>query len=99
MDRRKLYIDSRYRASGSPSNFEYELPETVELPKNTRAFITEFTSVNNWDTISQSNNQMYVVEELDIATQVPRVLTITQNPYDTDRLRAAIEGQLHNSSN
>ena len=29
-----LYIDSRYRASGTPSNFEYELPETVELPKD-----------------------------------------------------------------
>ena len=40
------------------ANLEYELPETVELPKNTRAFITEFTGVNAWDTVSSSNNQL-----------------------------------------
>ena len=82
MDRlsvRKIYIDSRYRASGSPANFEYELPQTVELPKNTRAFITEFTGVNAWDTVSSSNNQLYVVEETNIATHICRALTIKEN--------------------
>ena len=83
---------------GSPSNFEYELPETVELPKNTRAFITKFTGVNAWDTVSSSNNQLYVLEELDIATHVTRVLTIKENPYDTDGLRTAIEAALNDST-
>ena len=83
MDRlsvRKLYIDSRYRATGTASNFEYELPETIELPKNTRAFITEFTGVNGWDTVNPTNNKLYVVEELDIATHVCRIVTLPANP-------------------
>ena len=49
MDRlcvRKLYVDNRDRATGTPSNFEYELPGTIEIPRNTRAYITEFMGVN-----------------------------------------------------
>ena len=101
MDRlsvRKLYIDSRYRATGTASNFEYELPETIELPKNTRAFITEFTGVNGWDTVNPTNNKLYVVEELNIATHFCRTLALTPNPYDTDGLRTEIEAQLNSSS-
>ena len=53
--------------------------------------------MNAWDTVSSSNNQLHVVEELDIATQFTGVLTIKKNPYDTDGLRAAIEGQLNSA--
>ena len=83
MDRlsvRKLYIDSRYRATGTASNFEYELPETIELPKNTKAFITEFMGVNGWDTVNPTNNKLYIVEELNIATHVCRIVTLDANP-------------------
>ena len=99
MDRlsvRKLYIDSRYRASGTASNFEYELPETVELPKNTRAFITEFTGVNGWDTVNSSNNQVYLLEQWGVQW-ANRIVTIPENPYDTDGLRAMLESRLNDS--
>ena len=72
MDRlgvRKLYIDSCYRVSGGSSNFECELHETVELPENTRAFVTEFTRLNGWNTAYSSNNQLYIVEELNISSR------------------------------
>ena len=99
MDRlsvRKLYIDSRYRASGTASNFEYELPETVELPKNTRAFITEFTGVNGWDTVNLTNNNFYLIEQQSNSTiWRARVLTIPENAYDTDSLRSTLEGLLN----
>ena len=82
MDRlsvQKLYIDSRYRASGTASNFEYELPEKVELPKNTRAFITEFTGVNGWDTVNLTNNNFYLIEQQSNSTiWKARVLTSTE---------------------
>ena len=99
MDRlsvRKLYIDSRYRASGTASNFEYELPQTVELPKNTRAFITEFTGVNGWDTVNSSNNQVYLLEQWGVQW-ANRIVTIPENPYDTDGLRAVLESRLNDS--
>ena len=34
---RKVFIDCRYLVSGDSSNVEYELPEVLELPKDTIA--------------------------------------------------------------
>ena len=60
---RKVYIDSRYLVSGDSSNFEYELPEVLELPKDTVAFVTEFSTVASWDTVAVNrNDRMYVIE-------------------------------------
>ncbi len=63
---RKVFIDSRYLVSGDSSNFEYELPEVLELPKDTVAFVTEFSSVASWDTVAAGrNDRMYVIETSD----------------------------------
>ena len=42
---RKLYIDSRFLRAGTPSSFDFELQEILELPRDTVAYITEFTAV------------------------------------------------------
>ena len=34
---RKLYIDSRFLKAGTPSSFDFELPEILELPRDTVA--------------------------------------------------------------
>ena len=53
---RKLYVDSRFAAAGgTSSSFDFELPEIVELPRDTVAYITEFTGVCAWDTVNPSN--------------------------------------------
>ena len=62
---RKLFVDSRFLALGDSSSFEYELPEVLELPKDTVAFVAEFTTVVSWDTVSASrNNKLYVIEQV-----------------------------------
>jgi hypothetical protein len=53
---RKIFIDSRFLVSGDSSSFEYELPEVVELPADTVAFVTEFTCVASWDTVSTNRD-------------------------------------------
>ena len=92
---RKLYIDSRYLSSGNTSNFEYELPEIVNLPKETAAYITEFTCVNGWDTISGSNNQLYIVERNSSNITRARVETLNSGSYDSESLRLEIESKLN----
>jgi hypothetical protein len=59
---RKLFVDSRFAVSGDSSSFSYELPEVVELPHDAVCFVTEFTAVCSWDTVSPNNNRFYVVE-------------------------------------
>ncbi len=59
---RKLFVDSRFAVEGDSSSCSYKLPEVVELPHDAVAFVTEFTSVASWDTVSLNNQCLYVVE-------------------------------------
>ena len=91
---RKLFVDSRFAVSGDSSSFEYELPEVVELPPDAVAFVTEFTSVASWDTVSLNNNRLYVVENTG-AIYSARVATIAPGAYDSETLRVAVELSLN----
>lgn len=92
---RKLYIDSRYLSTGDSSSFEYELPETVELPKDTVAYVTEFTCVNGWDTINSSNQHFYIVEGMTPAASKGRRLTLAHKPHDSETLRLDLQSALN----
>ena len=92
---RKLYIDSRFLSSGTTSNFEYELPEVVDLPKQTAAYIIEFTCVNGWDTINSSNSQLYIVERNSSNVTRARVETLNSGSYDSESLRLEVESKLN----
>ena len=92
---RKLFVDSRFLASGDSSSFEYELPEVLELPKDTVAFVTEFTTVASWDTVSASrNNKLYVVENVGSVYNA-RVVTLPSGAYDSETLRVVVENALN----
>ena len=91
---RKLYIDSRFLKSGDPSNFDFELPEIVDLPKDTVAYITEFTAVCGWDTVNDSNYKLYVVEQ-QAGVNKGRIVELTRQPYDSESLRAEVETKLN----
>ena len=94
---RKLYVDSRYLSSGDPSSFEYELPETVELPKDTVAYVTEFTCVNGWDTVNDSNMFFYIAEERSDFTYKGRRIALAHKPHDSETLRSDIQAALNGS--
>ncbi len=87
---RKLFVDSRFAVSGDSSSFEYELPEIVELASDTVAFVTEFTTVCSWDTVSLNNNRLYVVENSG-ALYRARTVMIPTGAYDSETLRSAVE--------
>ena len=92
---RKIFIDSRFLALGNSSSFDYELPEVLELPKDTVAFVTEFTTVASWDTVSASrNNQLYVVENVGSVYHA-RTVTLPSGAYDSETLRVVVENALN----
>jgi hypothetical protein len=91
---RKVFIDSRFAVSGDSSNFQYELPEVVELPNDTVCFCTEMTCVTSWDTVSANNNRMYVVENTGFIYSA-RIATIATGAYDSETLRTAVEMALN----
>ena len=80
---RKIYIDSRFLVSGDSSRIRYELPEVVELPPDTVAFVTEVTTCASWDTVSPDrNDQLYVVEQAS-STFKARAVTVVAGAYDS----------------
>jgi hypothetical protein len=94
---RKVFIDSRYLTSGDSSNFEYELPEVLELPKDCCAFVTEFSTVASWDTVGAGrNDRMYVLETNDNFYNA-RTVMIPTGAYDSESLRVAVENALNGS--
>ena len=91
---RKLDVDSRFLNSGTPSSFDFELPEVLELPRDTVAYITEFTAVCGWDTVNDSNYKLYIVEQYS-GTNKGRIVELTRRPYDSESLRAELVTKLN----
>ena len=50
----KLYIDSRRRVSGSHSEFDYQLPNPIQLTKQSRCFVDAVHLANIFPTIHQA---------------------------------------------
>ena len=53
-----LYIDSRWRASGSPSDFKYELAESLNL-HGARMRVDEVRFTDSFRTIEETNRLLY----------------------------------------
>ena len=45
---RKIYVDSRQRISGTPSEFKCSLVRNVSLPKKCAAFVSDVTIPHAW---------------------------------------------------
>ena len=56
---RTVYIDSRYRISGSASDFKCQLRDTLDLEDGTRCHIDNVRFTDCWPTITLQNRNMY----------------------------------------
>ena len=96
---KKIYIDSRFRKSGSSSNFTVELPQTVELTDNTRCHIHEITIPHTWHSINNNNNNFYFRHQI-IAPATPvgivyRKITVPNGTYTPTELASTLQSMLN----
>jgi hypothetical protein len=91
---RRLYIDSRFRATGSTDDFEMQLTEGIELPANAFCFLSEFTGVVSWETVNESNRNLYVGENVGGASSY-RIVQLPLGAHDSESLRAALQDSLN----
>ena len=57
----KVFIDSAHRISGAPSNFKFELPETLQTDTGVQCYTHEVTLPNSWSSIqSELNNILHL---------------------------------------
>ena len=95
MDAQRLYIDSRDRASGTATDFEYQLVNSIPVAKEFVATIDCVLIPVSWYTITQG--QLYIAEFNGSAFE-KRVVTIPQGYYDALTLSKAVETGLNTDS-
>jgi hypothetical protein len=88
---RKLYIDSRYRSSGSHSDFTYQLAQSIEVPHGMVAIIDMVSVANVFQTIDSTRNKLY----LEIYGAPAQVVTLATGMYNGVTLAAELQAQLN----
>ena len=56
-------VDSRFRKSGTPGSFTFELARAITLPSKCAGFVTDIELVHSWYTIDDHNEFLYFREE------------------------------------
>ena len=88
---RKLYIDSRYRSSGSHSDFVFQLGQSIEVPHGMVAIIDMVSVPNIFQTVDGTRNKIY----LEIFGAPDQVVTLTTGMYNGVTLAAELQAQLN----
>ena len=96
---RKIFISSRDRSAGTSSSWVHQLPQTVNLPRNTICYVTDFACAHSWYTTDSTNQKLYFVERYTgagdaVFTHLTTVVIPSQN-YDATEFAAALQVALN----
>ena len=97
---RKIFLDSRFRDSGTFANFQTTLKTAVVHPK-CRAYIDQIHIPNVFPTIHANNRHLYILESWVTAGNPPvgnfkkRKIPLTEGNYDLASLGAELQTQLN----
>jgi hypothetical protein len=91
---RRLYIDSRFRSSGTTDNFEIELGQGIVLPSTAHCYLAEFTGVVSWHTVNESCRNLYIGEKSGDDTNF-RIVQLPVGAHDSESLRAVLQDSLN----
>ena len=58
---RKLFLDSRFKISGTDSDFTLELPQDVQCTRTSSFFVASCSFANTYGTITDFNNKIYFI--------------------------------------
>ena len=95
---RKIHIDSRFRSTGSHSDFTYETAEPFSCPEGCICYLDNAVIPMSWDSVGEHNRFLYLAER--DRTSLPYVyhvrrLELSKQFYSGVTLRKAIEDQLN----
>ena len=70
---RKIHIDSRFKSSGTHSDFEYTLAEMFDCPEGTICYLDNAVIPMSWNTIDSTNQYLYIAEKVGTTYSVRRL--------------------------
>ena len=94
---RKLYIDSRYKVSGTDVDFLIELPVDVDCSRTSSFFVASCSFANTFQTVTPDNNKFWFFMQQDNgAAYILYVATVTPGYYDPNSFAAALVAAVPN---
>ena len=94
----KLYVDSRKRVSGSHSEFDFQLPIPIQVPKS-RCYVDAVHLPNLFPSITAHNRHLYVEETTLANSSVKRKVALTAGKvFDGTSLATEIALQLNSGT-
>lgn len=100
---KKLYVDTRYKISGTNSNFRIELPENITCESNTVIYLDDITIPNSfWCIENGVNNKLYFYLAPSSPGGVPsetinKIVSITPGNYTPVDLAIEIQQKMRDS--
>ena len=96
-----LRIDSRFRTSGTSSDFQYELPESIQLPDGAQAHISGVSFPYSWANVARDVNDVLYVLEVDDATLSSwrRAIKLEAGQYTSLTLPTLLQNALNAGTN
>jgi len=91
---KKVFIDSRYRDSGSDSDFKITLPYCLNFTDNTKMYIDNIIIPNSIKTINNTNNKLYISLFYESSTY-DLILQLTNNIYNADSFVSELQAKLN----
>lgn len=91
----RINVDSKHRASGTPSTFTYQLPRSIETPDQNVCYVDSVFLPNVWGTFNAENSKLYVVEHAASGAEVKRLLLWEFGNYNSLHLADHIEVSLN----
>jgi len=90
----KIYVESRKRVSGSHSDFDYQLPNPIQVPKS-RCFVDSVHIANVFPTITGHSRFIYLEEISTANVSTKRKVGLTVGTYDGTTLATEVALQLN----
>jgi hypothetical protein len=94
-----IRIDSRFRASGSSTDFRYQLPTSVNFPQGTVCYASAVSLPHSWYNVEEGvSDRLYVIETRTVSSVAQRrcrVLTIPSGNYTSLTLPTAVATALN----
>lgn len=90
---KKIYVDSRFKTpdSVSNSNFKFQLPRTLHMPKNTVFYVENFVCAHAWYSIEEGiNDNLYMV-----INDTTHIIYLKAKNYTGDTLAIEIQSKLN----
>ena len=91
---RKLYIDSRYRSSGSHSDFTFQLTQSVEVPHGYVAIIDSVQIPNVFMTVDDTRNKLYLRLSISDVVQ-DYTISLSNGMYNGVTLAIELQSQVN----